>query len=206
MTAATPRDAATVILLRGQGAEREVLLGRRPSTARFMPEVYVFPGGALEPQDEENSGLPEDFGSPPGGCDDRTRALWPALLRCALRELYEETGLLLAGGPCPRTPGPGASEAGGAAWAAFQAAGRKPGFGGLSLVHRAVTPVSSPIRFDTRFFRASGEVLGRLGGDGELEDLAWRPLAGLQDLPLRQVTRQALGKALTQPETGHKRA
>ena len=191
MTAATPRDAATVILLRGTGPGREVLLGRRPSTARFMPEVYVFPGGALEPGDGEASGLPEDFGPPPDG-DPRTRALWPALLRCALRELYEETGLLLSGGPCP----PGASPARGTAWEAFRAAGGRPGFGGLSLVHRAVTPASSPIRFDTRFLRASGELLGRLGGDGELEDLAWRPLATLQDLPLRQVTRQALQRAL----------
>ncbi len=202
MAAVRPRDAATVILLRGSGPDREVLLGRRPSTARFMPEVFVFPGGALEPQDSEVSCLPEDFGPPPGESDARTRALWPALLRCALRELYEETGLLLSGGPCPQgTAGPQ-----GEAWQAFREVGRLPGFSSLSLVHRAVTPASSPIRFDTRFLRASGELLGRLGGSGELEDLAWRPLAELAALPLRQVTRTALARALASPEAGHQQA
>src|SRR5215472_4805729 len=40
------RDAASLILLRGEGRDLELLAGRRPLTVRFMPGVYVFPGGA----------------------------------------------------------------------------------------------------------------------------------------------------------------
>ncbi len=54
---ATPRPAATVILLRrgGKHAERglEVCLGQRNHEARFMPGVWVFPGGAVDPEDGE---------------------------------------------------------------------------------------------------------------------------------------------------------
>ena len=54
---ATPRPAATVILLRrgGRHAERgvEVCLGQRDLVARFMPGVWVFPGGAVDPEDGE---------------------------------------------------------------------------------------------------------------------------------------------------------
>src|SRR5258708_22979635 len=46
-----PRDAASLILLRGEGKALEVLAGRRPRHARFMPGVYVFPGGAIDPPD-----------------------------------------------------------------------------------------------------------------------------------------------------------
>jgi 8-oxo-dGTP pyrophosphatase MutT (NUDIX family) len=69
-----PRPAATVILLRG-GAERlEVLLVRRNPDARFMPGVWVFPGGTLE------------------GTEDHRAA--------AVRELHEEAGVRL---PDPET-------------------------------------------------------------------------------------------------------
>ncbi|HKM71294.1 MAG TPA: hypothetical protein VJX94_14790, partial [Stellaceae bacterium] len=46
-----PRDAASLILLRGAGDDLEVLAGRRPRHAGFMPGVYVFPGGAIDPPD-----------------------------------------------------------------------------------------------------------------------------------------------------------
>ena len=46
-----PRDAASLILLRGEGRALEVLAGRRPLHVKFMPGVYVFPGGAIDPQD-----------------------------------------------------------------------------------------------------------------------------------------------------------
>ena len=42
------RDAASLILLRGKGRDLELLAGRRPLSVRFMPGVYVFPGGAVD--------------------------------------------------------------------------------------------------------------------------------------------------------------
>ena len=196
--AVRPRDAASLVLLRDTPDGPEVLLGRRPATARFMPEVYVFPGGALEPEDHAASGLPEAFAGLPPATDAATAALYPALVRCALRELHEETGLLLTAGALT---GPASAATG--VWGGYRAAARRPGFAGLSLVFRAITPPSLPIRFDTRFFRADGGALeGRLRGSGELEDLAWRPVETLDALPLRQVTRAALAAALA-PSEGH---
>ncbi|MDJ0981998.1 MAG: NUDIX domain-containing protein [Kiloniellales bacterium] len=192
-----PRDAASLILLRDTRGETEVLLGRRPASARFMPEVYVFPGGALEPQDRLGSGLPESFAALPPGTDATTEALHPALIRCALRELHEETGLLLTDGDLTPAPSPSAP-----VWCRYQATGRRPGFATLFLVYRAITPPDSPIRFDTRFFHAGGAAVeGRLAGSGELEDLAWQPLSTLDTLPLRRVTQAALAAALA--ASGH---
>ena len=45
---AEPRDAASLIMLKGAPDDPEVLVGRRPEKARFMPSVWVFPGGAVE--------------------------------------------------------------------------------------------------------------------------------------------------------------
>ena len=73
---ATPRPASTVILLRRGGRhsdrELEVLLVRRNPEARFMPGVWVFPGGAVDPAD--------------GDGEEANRA-------CAVRELREEAGI-----------------------------------------------------------------------------------------------------------------
>ena len=52
-TIVRPRDAASLILLRGEGRGLEVLAGRRPGHVRFMPGVYVFPGGAIDREDNK---------------------------------------------------------------------------------------------------------------------------------------------------------
>src|ERR1700683_2822966 len=70
-----PRQAATVILLRGGAEELEVLLVRRTPAARFMGGAWVFPGGSVDR--EEGDGQ-------------------PALRAAALRELREEAGVSLA--------------------------------------------------------------------------------------------------------------
>src|ERR1700726_2918276 len=89
-----PRDAASLILLRGEGEELEVLAGRRPLHVRFMPGVHVFPGGAIDPPDRVA-----------WSHESGTDALGPRLARCAraaLRETWEEVGVLVgqpAGSP-----------------------------------------------------------------------------------------------------------
>jgi len=72
--ATTPRQAATVILLRGGSTELEVLLVRRTPKARFMGGVWVFPGGAVDEAE--------------GAGDEAHRA-------AAIRELREEAGIAL---------------------------------------------------------------------------------------------------------------
>ena len=46
-----PRDAASLLIYRRQGTEVQVLMGKRRPGARFLPDVYVFPGGALDAAD-----------------------------------------------------------------------------------------------------------------------------------------------------------
>src|SRR5881392_4073949 len=69
--AATPRPAASVIVLRGGADALEVLLVRRTPRARFMGGVWVFPGGAVDPGEDERD--------------------------AALRELVEEAAITVAG-------------------------------------------------------------------------------------------------------------
>jgi 8-oxo-dGTP pyrophosphatase MutT (NUDIX family) len=74
--AVNPRQAATVIVVRGGAEKLAVLLARRNPDARFMGGLWVFPGGALDPADGEG--------------DAGHRA-------AAVRELAEEAGLTLSG-------------------------------------------------------------------------------------------------------------
>ena len=82
-----PRDAASLILLRGAGRELEVLAGRRPLHVKFMPGVYVFPGGAIDTPD----GIAWSV-------ETGAETLGPRLARparAALRETWEEAGVLI---------------------------------------------------------------------------------------------------------------
>ena len=168
-------------------------MGRRPPKARFMPGVYVVPGGSLEAGDRRPSGLAESFPSPLPGVDTDTARKLPALIRTAFRELWEETGLLLADGTAVSRPGKARS----CTWRSYARAGLQPAFATPRLILRAVTPSAWPIRFDTRFFWAPGTLArGSLAGDGELEDLGWVSFDRLGDLPLAAVTRRVLAEAL----------
>ncbi len=202
-----PAEAAGLVLIRQArhaAGGAEVLLGRRAPRSRFMPGVYVFPGGRLSAFDRRASGFAEELAPPPPGLDARTRHRLAVVARAALRETFEETGLLL-GLPTPATapadaaiahadaataPAPGV-------WAAFARAGLAPAFGALGLVARAITPTDSPLRFHTRFFLADGaNARGPLGGDGELEDIRWVPVAAAPALPIPEVTLRVLEEAL----------
>lgn len=90
------RDAATVIVVRDRATDPAVLMGQRGSKAAFMPNKFVFPGGAVDPGDAT---IP--LAQPiPAPCrhrlsDEATTGLAPALTAAAIRELWEETGLVL---------------------------------------------------------------------------------------------------------------
>ncbi len=159
-----------------------------------MPGVYVFPGGRLSALDRRASGFPEDLAPPPAGLDARTRRRLAVFARAALRETFEETGLLLGlSTPATDTAAAHAPDV----WVAFARAGLAPAFGALELVARAITPTASTVRFHTRFFLADGaNAHGPLGGDGELEDIRWVPVTAAPALPIPEVTLRVLEEAL----------
>jgi 8-oxo-dGTP pyrophosphatase MutT (NUDIX family) len=179
------RDAASLILLRGAGRDLELLAGRRPMTVRFMPGVYVFPGGAVDAED-----------SRPWQSEVDVDALPPRLMRsarAALRETWEEAGVFF--GRRGNVPAPLASAS--SAAEAYAEAGVIAGFDRLGYVGRAITPTRVFRRFNTRFFLGDGaDVIGEPTASDELEDVRWHPI-GRQELePLRDVSQFMLARAI----------
>jgi 8-oxo-dGTP pyrophosphatase MutT (NUDIX family) len=180
-----PRDAASLILLRGEGTELEVLAGRRPLHVRFMPGVHVFPGGAVDPPDRVVWHL-----------ESGTDALGPKLARCAraaLRETWEEAGVLV-GRPAP-------SHSAVPATRPIERAYRERGIAAamdlLTYVGRAITPSHSNRRFNTRFFLTDGgNVFGEPASSEELEDVRWYPIGRHPLESFRDVTRFMLARAI----------
>jgi 8-oxo-dGTP pyrophosphatase MutT (NUDIX family) len=181
------RDAASLILLRGQGRDLEVLAGRRPLSVRFMPGVYVFPGGAVDAEDRRPWQTEIDPGSLP------PRLMYNA--RAALRETWEEAGVFFgrAGNP------PVTLQSATLVAEAYAAAGVVAGFDRLRYVGRAITPTRVFRRFNTRFFLGDGaDVVGEPQASDELEDVRWHPI-GRQPLdPLRDVSQFMLERAIAQ--------
>lgn len=184
-----PRHAASLVVTRSVGGEPHVLMGRRPSRAVF-PEAWVFPGGRLDPGDcriapsAPLSATTMTELCNRGGC---TPSMAQGLATTAIRETFEETGLLLAGSGDP------GSEHG--TWAEFARAGLAPAHDRLRFLGRAITPTSAPVRFHARFFLADGEDLtGNLRSNGELLDLDWYPLPVAREFQVIDVTRFVLAE------------
>ncbi len=179
-----PRDAASLIVLRGKGKDLEVLAGRRSLEARFMPGVYVFPGGAIDP-DDRSAWCVE------AGSETLAARLMPAA-RAALRETWEEVGLLLGRPGAPPSPARPRPIEG-----AYHGRGLVAAVDLLTYVGRAITPSHSFRRFNTRFFLADGDaVLDAPQSGAELEDVGWHPV-GRQPLEsFRDVTRFMLARAV----------
>lgn len=186
----TPKDAATLILTRVRKGEAEVLMGRRAPGHVFMAAKWVFPGGRIDRSDFTAASA-NDLPAP-----DTARLMREvparrarALALAAVRETFEETGLLLA------EPAPLASVAG--SWREFRAVGALPDLSALSYVARAITPPGRTRRFDARFFLADARALLHpepTAGSGELDEIAWLPLGDTRSLDLPAITRFVLGE------------
>lgn len=193
-----PKDASTLILTRLRKGEAEVLMGRRAPGHVFMASKWVFPGGRVERSDfaaAAANDLPQSETARLTREVPARRAR--ALALAAVRETFEETGLLLA------EPAPAASVAG--SWREFRAVGALPDLAALSYVARAITPPGRTRRFDARFFMADARALLHpepTAGSGELDEIAWLPLADARVLDLPAITRFVLGEVgerLTHP-------
>jgi 8-oxo-dGTP pyrophosphatase MutT (NUDIX family) len=216
-----PRPAATVMVVRPAADGQEVFMVRRHQASKFAADVYVFPGGTvraddcLEPDQARALGLDAAAlhrvlaarQDPFAGDADGGLSLWVA----ALRELFEEAGVLLAdeaAGPPLDLSDPGRA----AAFADYRGALQR---GELSLLELArqeslrlradrlvyfsrwITPASSPRRYDTRFLVAELPT-GQIAGHCQIEttDGLWvRPSEALERsaeeaFPMMFVTRE----------------
>jgi len=193
-----PRDAASLLLLRQEKDETRVLMGRRPTHSAFAPDVFVFPGGKVDRQDGQTAcpfPLETDtLRSLRTGSSVSLRAA-RALANAAIRETYEETGLLLARPADFRAPGPGT-------WHAFEQHGLGPDHGALRMIGRAITPSTSPVRYHARFFVAQAAgTRGELRASEELVELDWYPIGSALKLPIIDVTHFMLEETLRWRQT-----
>jgi 8-oxo-dGTP pyrophosphatase MutT (NUDIX family) len=211
LSPAVPRDAATVILVRPApvAAGVEVFLLRRTKALEFAPGACVFPGGSVDERDADpvaeeawTGPAPADLGYLLGISAERARTLVCA----AVRETFEESGVLLAG------PSPGELVPDGAVEDRHALLDGSLSLGELlsrrHLVLRAdlltpwarwITPEISPRRFDTWFFAAAlppGQLAGlTAAGPGESDSGSesdsgtwWRPAAALEAARAGQIT------------------
>lgn len=189
---APTRDAATVVVVRDGDDGVEAYLLRRHQTMAFAPGMYVFPGGGVDAADR---GVDVPWVGPPPsvwaerfGChEDDARGLVCA----AVRETFEESGVLLAGpdehSVVADTSAPSFREARLALEAHEITFGAYLAESGLTLRtdllgawSHWITPAFEPRRYDTRFFVAvlpQGQSVGEL--PGEADRAAWVPLASV---------------------------
>lgn len=185
-----PRDAATLILIDRSDREPKVLLGRRHPSSKFMPGMFVFPGGRTEPLDRAMPAISElhpDAEEKLLTCVKETPGGYArGFPLAALRETAEETGLLIGvkRDEPPATPG--------GLWEEFAKARVFPDLGELYFVARAITPPGRTRRFDSRFFTTDASAVahrieGVVGPDSELVELVWMPVSQaktLKDMPI----------------------
>ncbi|WP_435660401.1 NUDIX hydrolase [Leisingera caerulea] len=188
------RNAATVIAMRGRmTSDPQVLMGQRGAKAAFMPNKFVFPGGAVDVEDAQ---IP--LASPISPvCQERLADKAPAgmhhaLSVAAVRELWEETGLIL--GEPGRWTGDIPED-----WQSFAATGHVPSAKAMQFVFRALTPPGRPRRFDARFFLVDAD---QITGDlddfsraaDELSHLQWIPLSRVRSFDLPFITEVVLAE------------
>jgi 8-oxo-dGTP pyrophosphatase MutT (NUDIX family) len=207
-----PRRAATVVLLRHPF---EVYVIRRVATMAFAAGMYAFPGGSVDPRDESAAigwagPSTVDWAARLGLDEAGARAVVCA----AVREVFEESGVLLAG------PGPSTvvGDVSGPSWEADRLAliAHEVGFADLlaarGLVLRGdlltawsrwITPEFEPRRFDTYFFLArlpENQLTRDVGG--EAEHALWAAPADLLDLPMLPPTTVTLRQLSGFPSIG----
>jgi 8-oxo-dGTP pyrophosphatase MutT (NUDIX family) len=186
-----PRDSATLILIDRSQSVPKVLLGRRHERHRFLPGKFVFPGGRVEIKDRRMPTAAPLHARDSERLMQRVKHPSPAkaaaFALAAIRETYEETGLMLG------VPASGPLAAPAEAWQPFAQAGIIPDLSVVHFIGRAITPPNRPRRFDSRFFAADFTAVvrrdnGFVGADAELVETVWMPLAEARQLDIPGIT------------------
>lgn len=187
------RNAATVIVLRKDAGVTHVLMGQRGANAAFMPNKFVFPGGAVDAEDAKiQLHAPIDAVCAQRLAEQADASLTTALCVAAIRELWEETGLILGQqgkwhGDIPQD------------WKTFADRGYLPDASALKFVFRAVTPPGRPRRFDARFFVIDASAIASDLDDfsaacDELSHLSWIALDDVRKFDLPFITEVVLAE------------
>ncbi len=212
------RDAACVVIVDEDGGTPRLLLGRRHADQVFLPGKWVFPGGRVDPGDHHCAAVW------PSRTPQPSAAQVPlAFALAAIREVFEETGLLIGREPYPLSSVAPAQDLPGylpgclpnswpsswpnywpSSWQTFAAAGYVPACDRLTPLARAITPPGRPRRYDTWFFLADRRAVTRVqgAGDGELLDAGWFTLAEVRALDLPNITRLIVDDVATRLERG----
>lgn len=186
-----PHDAATLILVRFDGPTPRILMGQRHEAHAFMPNKFVFPGGRFEAAD---GCLPVGNEGEPVTVEKLKLRMRPkpshararGLLVAAVRETYEETGLLVG-----------------------RFTNDEPfDLSGLIYFARAITPPGRSRRFDSRFLVADAKLVSNLDQPHTLEiaellSVKWVTFSEALELNLPSITRDIL--RLLQPFLEQKR-
>ena len=157
-----PKAAASLVIIRNINNKAEVLMGQRPKTAKFAPNVWVFPGGRVEESDCNNKKIVinkkvlKDLKKL-----NSSSNLSRGLVSAAIRETEEETSLRLINNKLDD----------------------------LWVLARAITPANQKLRFDTKFFVLnSNNFTKKITGNGELNNLNFIDLYKAIELPLFDIT------------------
>lgn len=168
-----PKNAASLVVADVSGPRPKFLMGQRSEAHVFMPGYVVFPGGAMERTDECSQNIHENDSKRLSAQSTRNN-LPEALLGCALRETFEETGLDLFGHTKP-----------------------------LRYIGRAITPPGQIRRYDTRFFLTIVErhSIGSLSPpDNELLTVDWFDAQIIAHGRLHRITELVLEAAMARLE------
>lgn len=179
-----PRDAATLIAIDRTTRAPSVLLGRRRDDLAFMPGRLVFPGGRVESTDRTAPVTAPLESAVEAKLLTRVQRPSPRKAHgyalAAVRETFEETGLLVGGDA--------------------------PDLRALQFVARAITPPRLTRRFDTRFFTVDASELEQraevVGPDAELTELVWLPLDSALDIDMPEITRVVLAELRDRIQAG----
>ncbi len=192
-----PIDAATLIILDTSSTTPKFLMGQRNANLAFMPNKFVFPGGSIESQDRFvsvagilNAKVEEKLTS---GTPKITPTRARTLALTAIRETYEETGLMLG------TRDYGAPTNAKETWQAFANENIMPELETLQFVARAITPPKHTRRFDTRFFTINARQIAHkakhvINKHSELSKLHWVSFNEAKALDIAAITHVILNE------------
>jgi len=185
-TSVVPKESASLIIIKNTAKSAKILMGKRNSFHRFMPNKIVFPGGKLDEIDIKTS---DQIRKIPGfkklSLSNNQLDKHLAHYFCALREAYEETGVVIGcdnynffTDKCLKS----------------RELSDYPSIDKIKLIARAITPPHSKIRFDNKFFLVNAKYISNYNSinSNELLDIDWYDLDKIINLDIPAITKNII--------------